>query len=646
MSGATHGRIYEFGSYRLDASAQVLYAKTDGRQIPLTARVYDTLLFLVEHPHELLDKRRLMSAIWPNLVVEENNLDQKISALRQLLGERRGENQYIVTVRGRGYRFVAPVSVATALPAAAESPPAATALPVPAESPPAAADAPPVQPAAPPAAADQRGRRRAIVGAVAVAVIVAAVAAWISRSPDPASPSAEPPRLAVLPFRPLALAERSESLELGMTETLIAGLSTEGLAVQPLSAVRRFAPVEQDALLAGRELAATAVLEGYIQRDRDRLRVSVQLLEVPGGRQLWAARYDEPFTDIFSVQDAIAARVRTALLPHLREQPPALRRYTQDPEAYQLYVNGRFHREAGTEAGLQRALEYFEQATERDPHFAEAYAGLAEAYSTMGVFGTAPPREVFPRAQEAVAKAIELAPALGAAYASLGHIKMQYEHDWRGAETALRRALDLDPNYASAHQFLGLRLAESGRFHEGLEHLRRAAALEPSRPTLSALVGMVLIYDRRYDEAIEQLEATLEMNAALPTAHTYLALAHLRRGDYDEAARHLTFVQTPTPGSFGYAGQAHALAGRRAEALAEAERLIALARERYVPAYDIATIYASLGETEPTFLWLERAFDDKSTLIAWLPWDAVFDGIRADPRYSAMEARLGVDARR
>jgi TolB-like protein/DNA-binding winged helix-turn-helix (wHTH) protein/Tfp pilus assembly protein PilF len=623
------GRIYEFGSYRLDASAQVLYSKIDGRPLPLTARVYDTLLFLVEHPNELLDKRRLMSAIWPNLVVEENNLDQNISTLRQVFGERRGENQYIVTVRGRGYRFVAPVSVAAAVPEAAESTRAA-------------AEAVSVESKA------GRGRpsRRAIVGAASAALAVAAVTAWINRSPEPAAPTQETPRLAVLPFRPLALAERSESLELGMTETLIAGLNTEGLAVQPLSAVRRFAAVEQDALLAGRELAATAVLEGYIQRDGERLRVSVQLLDVTGGRQLWADRYDEPFTDIFSVQDAIAARVRAALVPQLGARSPALPRYTEDPEAYQLYVNGRFHREGGTETGLQRALEYFEQATERDPGFAAAYAGLAEAYSTMGVFGTAPPREVFPRAQEAVAKALELAPTLGAAYASLGHIKMQYEHDWRGAESALRRALELDPTYASAHQFLGLRLASSGRFDEGLEHLRRAAALEPSRPVLSALVGMVLVYERDYDEAIEQLESTLEMDADLPTAHTYLALAHLRRGDYDEAARHLTFVRTPTPGSFGYAGQVHALAGRRTEALAEAERLIALSRERYVPAYDIATIYAALGETEQTFLWLERAFDDKSALIPWLLWDAVFDGIRADPRYSAMEARLGVDRAR
>jgi len=623
MHPPVHGRIYEFGAYRLDATAQVLTAKGDGRSIPLTPRVYDTLLFLVEHPNELLDKRLLMSAVWPNLIVEENNLDQNISTLRQTLGERRGENRYITTVRGRGYRFVAPVSVApvpVAQPASVE--PAGVSLP------------------------PRRGPRT-VAGTVALlGLAVAAMVFWATRGPEaPATPVASS-KLAVLPFRPLTVADRSESLELGMTETLITGLTGEGLAVQPLSAVRRFNAVDQDALLAGRELGVTAVLEGYIQRDGDRLRVSARLLNVATGQQLWASNYDESFTDIFSVQDTIAGRVRTALIPELGGKPAtALPRYTKDPEAYQLYVNGRFHREVSSEAGLRRSLEYFDQAIARDPNFAAAYAGEAEAWSTLGVFGMEAPRDVFPLAQRAVAKALELEPDLGAAYASLGHIKMVYERDWAGSEAASRRAIELDPGYASAHQFLGLLLASSGRFDEGLGHLRRAASLEPSRPALSALIGMVLVYAHHYDEAIVQLEKTLEMDPGLPTAHTYLALAHLRLGDFDKATQHLAHVQSHTPGSLGYSGQIFALSGRRAEALREIERLIALSRQRYVSGYDVATIYAALGDTDETFAWLERAFEDHSPLILWLPWDAVFDGIRSDPRYAPMVAKLSVGLR-
>jgi DNA-binding winged helix-turn-helix (wHTH) protein/TolB-like protein/tetratricopeptide (TPR) repeat protein len=644
-----NGRTYEIGEYRLDSAAHLLCRASDGSPIPLTPRVYDTLLFLVEHAGELLDKRRLMQAIWPNLVVEENNLDQNISTLRHVFGERRGENRYIVTVRGRGYRFVAPVRVAEPAAKDRELVPAVLADP----SPSAAEQAPPPATESVPRALAAPRRHRlptfAIAAAVAVAVaVVAVVAAAVALWPGGGTQNSvrDGSGLAVLPFRPLALADRNESLELGMAETLIAGLNGAGLTVRPLSAVRRFGSVEQDAVLAGRELGVSAVLEGHIQRDGDRLRVSARLLDVSGGEQLWASAYDERFTDIFSVQDAIAERVRAALMPELVGASPTLRLHTRDAEAYQLYVNGRFHRQVGNEGGLRRALAYFDEAIARDPRFADAYVGVAEAYSTLAVFGAVAPRDAFPSAQQAVSKALELAPDLGAAHASVGHIKTQYEHDWTGAERALRRALDLDPGYAPAHQWLGLNIASSGRFDEGLAHLRQAAALDSSSPIYSALIGMVLTYERRYDEAIAQLSTTLEMDPKLPTAHTYMALAHLRHGDPDEALRHIALVASPTPGSMGYVGQIHALSGRRSDALAEVERLVALSRERYVPAYDVATIYAALGDVDQTFVWLERAFDDRSTLIAWVPWDEVFDGIRRDPRYPVLVERLSVGASR
>jgi DNA-binding winged helix-turn-helix (wHTH) protein/TolB-like protein/tetratricopeptide (TPR) repeat protein len=636
MTTPAHGRIYEFGAFRLDTAAQVLHCTAEGRTIPLTPRVYDTLLFLLEHPDELLDKRRLMSAIWPNLVVEENNLDQNISTLRHALGERRGENRYIVTVRGRGYRFVAPVSVGA---------PSALAVAHDAGSPPVIAEqAARAGPVPPPAShAPSRWRTHALA-AVALAMAIAVIT--IALRPDDAAPPGPQAAkgLAVLPFRPLAPSDRNESLELGMAETLIMGLNSAGLTVRPLSAVRRFAGADQDAVLAGRSLGVAAVLEGHLQREGDRLRVSARLLDVADGRQLWAGRYDERFVDIFSVQDTIASRVRAALLPELAAAPPAaLPRHTRDAEAYQLYVNGRFHRRRLTEDALYAAIDYFTRAIERDPSFASAYVGLAEAHSVLGVFGIAAPHDTFPAAQQALAKALELAPDLGEAYASLAHIKAQYELDWAGAERAYLRAIELDPSFAPAQEWFGLYLAYAGRFDEGLDRLRSAQSLEPGSPIYSALIGMVLTYDRRYDEAVAQLTRTLEMDAGLVTAHTYITLAHLRRGDYDEASRHLELIGSArTPGSVSYRGQLHALSGRRAEAIEEIDRLVALSRERYVSAYDIASIYAALGDNDQTLVWLERAFDDRSTLIGWLPWDEIFDGLRSDPRYVALVARLNV----
>ena len=285
-------------------------------------------------------------------------------------------------------------------------------------------------------------------------------------------------------------------------------------------------------LAAGRELGVQAVLEGHIQRAGDNLRVSARLMNVGDGRQLWAQRYDERFTDIFSVQDAIAARVRAALTVELAGRPsPALRRYTENAEAYQQFANGRYHAQR---LALPEALAHFEQAVELDPGFALAYVGIAEIRSAIGVFGAVAPRNTFPQALQAVEKALEIAPDLGEAYASLGHIKVQYEHDWPGAMRAYHRAIELNPNYAYTHLLLGLHLATRGRFDDGIAELRAAQALKPAQPSYSALIGMVLTYQGRYDAAIEQLESTLEMNPDFPTTNTYLALAYLRRGDYEQ----------------------------------------------------------------------------------------------------------------
>ena len=629
-------RGYLFGDYRLDVARQSLYCRSADSWTPLTPRVFDTLLCLVQHPDSLLDKERMMAAIWPDVVVEENNLDQNISTLRHALGDRRGNQRYILTVRGRGYRFVAPVKKLAASDRA-DGDEVTTTVGKAAET----GDLP--------RGTGTLARRVPLWGKAALAAIAAAIAStamfMLPRASDQGPTTARQTHtLAVLPFRPLAATDRNESLELGMAETLIMRLNSPQLAVSPLSSVRRYADPAEDAVLAGRTLGVDAILEGHLQRNGDRLRVSARLMNVEDGRQLWADRYDESFTDIFSVQDTIATKVWAALTPELIDEvPPTLRRYTEDAEAYQWYVSGRFYRQRGNEAGLREGLELFQRAVERDPDFALAYVGIADTYAVLGVFGIVAPHDTFPQARQAVDRALELAPQLGEAYASLGHIKVQYEHDWAGAEQAYKRAIELNPNYAPARQMFGLYLSLSGRFDEGLEQMRHAQALEPSSPLAGAMIGMLLNYQGRYDEAIDQLRETVEMDPALPTAHTYLAVSYLRRGEYELALEHLRHSSSLTPGSAAYVGQVYALSGRRKEAEGEVERLIAESRHRYVPAYDISTIYAALGQTDETFAWLERAFDERSQLLGWLPWDPVFDGIRSDPRYRGVVRRLNLD---
>jgi DNA-binding winged helix-turn-helix (wHTH) protein/TolB-like protein/Flp pilus assembly protein TadD len=618
-------RIYEFGEFRLDTGRQSLLRLSTGEYVALTPRVFDTLRVLIEHPGGLVAKADLMTAVWPDTIVEENNLDQNISTLRRLLGDRRNDPRYIQTVRGRGYRFAEPVKRLDTVDAE-----------------------PTASPTGPPAAGGLsrspiRSLRHWAIGATALAIVAgsALLLAWRGSGPTSVVTD-QTPSLAVLPFRSLSATGRNESLELGIAETLILQLNTPQLAVRPLSAVRRFADLEQDAVQAGRALTVDSVLEGHLQVDADRLRVSVRLLRVHDGAQLWAERYDQDFSDIFTVQDAIAARVRAALTPGTATEPPPVAPHpTDDPVAYQHYVSGRFFRQQGSEAGLNQARLHFQQAVERDPEFALAYVGLAESHAVLGVFGVVAPHVAFPPARDAVNRALELDEELGEAHASLGHIRTQYEHDWVGAERALRRAIELSPGYAPAHQWLGLLLGALGRFDEGMASLRHAQVLDTS-PIYSAMVGKMLNYQRRYDESIDVLQTTLAMAPDLPTAHTYLAVAHLRRGDFALAQEHLARAPSRTPGRAAYPGQILALMGHRDEALAEIRRLIDESREQYVAAYDIATVYAALGDADETMAWLDRAVDERSQLIAWLRWDPVFDDLRHDPRYAVLVARLGL----
>ena len=280
-----------------------------------------------------------------------------------------------------------------------------------------------------------RLRRPVAVAAVMLMVVAAIAYALLFRR----APGVRPPEiksLAVLPFKPLVADHRDESLEMGMADTLIFRLSNlRDVTVRPISSVRKFSGLEQDPVAAGRELGVESVLDGQIQRWGDRIRVTARLIGVGDGKQLWAGQFDEKFTDVFTVQDLISEKVISALALKLtgEEQRRLTKHYTENAEAYQLYLNGRFYWEKRTPEGLKRAIEYFEQAIERDPNYALAYAGLADSYALLGVFHL-PPKEAFPKAKEAALNALRIDDRLAEAHAALGHIKVQYEYDWAGAE--------------------------------------------------------------------------------------------------------------------------------------------------------------------------------------------------------------------
>ena len=615
--------IYEFGDFVLDGRQRRLSRRASGEPVALTAKHLDTLLFLIQRRGETLDKDTLLGAIWPGVIVEENSLTQNISTLRQVLGEAPGANRYVATVPRKGYRFVGEVTERDAH--AGQSPASAPAELPPAES--------------------RRSLSLVWISVVALTALFAIGAFLLTRGGTGTSAPPAIQTFAVLPFKPLLPAERDESLELAMTESMIASLGARGgLTVQPLSSVRRYGDIEQDPLAAGRALHAESVLDGSLQHHGDQLRVSVRLLRVADGRQLWANQFDGNVTSISGVQQQISARVAEALAVPFSAADAALHALggTKDSAAYLLYANGQYALARSTEQSVVLAIGYFEQAIARDPNFALAHTGIANCYMVMGNFGMRPPTETMPRARDAVLTALRIEPRLASAYGTLGQIKVQYDRDWEGAETDLTRAIALNPSLAEPHLYWGVLLGMRGELDRGLEELKQAQQLEPLLTNAKTRTASLLYFARRYDEAIAKATESLLLDDRPGIAHAVLGRAYLHTGRYDLALAEFAKIRGPTPGSFADVGQALALSGHRAEALAELNRVLKLSTQRYVSALDIASIYAALGDTDNALTWLDRALEQRASLLGFLAQNPAFDVLHGNPRFAAIVNRIGV----
>jgi DNA-binding winged helix-turn-helix (wHTH) protein/tetratricopeptide (TPR) repeat protein len=572
-------RAYEFGDFRLDAWKRLLFDH-DGRPLSLTPRAFETLLYLVERSGAVLDKDELIRAVWPDTVVEENNLNQLISTLRRILGDDRARHRYIMTVPGRGYCFVA--DVITHKPG--------------------------------------------------------------TDTPDPTGL----PTIAVLPFKPLVEAHRDASLELGMADTLIARLSGREVIVRPLSSVRRYVELDQDPLVAGHELGVGSVLEGSIQRWADNIRVTARLISLSTGASLWDGTFDEKFTDIFAVQDAIAEKVANALALQLGYQE-ALRltkRYTENVEAYELYLKGRYHVNKLTPPDMQTGITYFQQALEIDPAYALAYVGLANAFLRISIAGEMPSDIFFPKAKEAAQKAIEIDDRLADAHAALGWIIFWYDWDWGAAENQLKRALELNSNNADAHEAYAHLLSNMGRHAEARAEIRRARELDPLNLLTNALEAQFLLHDGKLDEALARLLKTFEVEPNFWLAHLFASSAYTEKGMFAEAIVEAEKARAFSGGSscaIAYGGYALSKSGKQAEARAVLEELLRLPAERYVPPYHIAVIYHSFGEREETFTWLERGIEQRDPKMTFLKVEPKWNNLRNDPRFQDLLQRVGFE---
>jgi DNA-binding winged helix-turn-helix (wHTH) protein/Tfp pilus assembly protein PilF len=567
---------YAFDDFCLDDATRAL--SRGGVPIALTPRVFATLLHLLVRGGELVDKDELMQVVWPARVVEENNLNQAISALRRALGEPRGEHRCILTVPGRGYRFVAPVQVL-----------------------------PPTDPA-------------------------------------PATKSLR--TLAVLPFT-LLQATPDDALQTGMADTLITRLSGLGtLIVRPLSAVSRFSAQQHDPLDIGRRLGVDAVMDGSIQQSAGRIRVSMRLLDVAEGRQQWAEIFDSQADDLFALQDAVAQKAAAALALRLTydQRIRLTRSYTDNPEAWRCHALARFFVEQRFPSALARAVQYFRQALALDPGHALAHAGLSDVYTIQGVMGARPPHEVGPLAREAALHALAIDERLPMAHYALGHALVQYDRDRAGAELAYRRALELDPGCTNAYHRYAILLMTSGRVDEAFAQIRRARELDPTSLPIDVTEGFLHYWNRQYGRAIEHLADALQREPRFWMAHYWLAQAQGAQGDYAAAIASAQRANelVGDDGALWLIGWAHAVAGRRDEALAQLDALLERSRHHYVPPYDIAQVHAGLGDTEQVFAWLDRAERERSRYLDTLGVSPIMDAFRGDPRMPDLYGRVGI----
>ncbi|HEV8209158.1 MAG TPA: protein kinase [Vicinamibacterales bacterium] len=469
---------------------------------------------------------------------------------------------------------------------------------------------------------------------------------WYTTVPSPAVARS----IAVLPFADMSADKALDYLCEGIAEEILLALTkVQGLRVVARSSAFRFKGASEDARTVGRALGVDSLLEGSVRAAGDRLRVITQLIDTGDGSQLWSERFDRRLDDVFAVQDEIAAAVASTLSVRLQGTSgihPAPAR-PQDPEAYRLYLKGRHHWNKRTEADLHRSVELFRASLEKDPGFAHTYEGLAEAYVTLGIYGALPPDEVMPMATAAAERALEIGPLVPGALATLGCVNALYKWSWIEAEAQFRRAIDSVPGASSAHAWYAMNhLVPLGRFDEARDTLERALAVDPLSLPIATALGVRAYYAHRYDEAATALSNALELDAAFPMAHYFLALVFTELGRHDEALDEIDKAMRGSHGSpemTAAAGYALARAGNIKGARHRMDELLALANTRYVSPGLIAQIHAGLAEKDETLVWLERAVAVRAADVAWLGVRPIFDALRNDSRFHALQTRLGLD---
>ena len=656
-------QIYEFGDFRLETAEQLLLRR--GQPISLTPKAFDTLLVLVQSSGHLVEKDELMKRVWADAFVEEANLARNVWALRKTLEDDNGEHRYIETVPKRGYRFIAPVREVASADTGVLIQRRVRARIVSEEE--ETSEEPQVRtkPTIPPGSVVEtrgpmtalslstprnRKRRNAALGLLAIAILIVAVAipTVVIRNARSGSTSKTIESVAVLPFNNLSSDPELDYLSEGITENLINRLSqVSRLKIIAHNSVFRYKGKQVDPQKVGGELGVQAILIGRLEARGGELSISGELVDARDGTHLWGDHYERKLSDLQSLQGELAQDMASALRLQLsgEEKTRFGQGYTRNAEAYQLYLKGRYFWNKRTTEGMKKGLESFEQAIRLDPDYAAAYVGLADCYGVLSQVGDFSPNDVMPKAKAAALDALRIDETLAEAHASLAMIDELYDWNWKSADTEFKRAIELNPNYATAHHWYAMYLSAMGRNDEALAEIRRAEALDPVSLITNTNEGWILFCARQYDQAINKLQATIEMDPNFANAHYKLALVYEIKGMYKEAVEeHLKSkaLSGDISENMEKLKAAYVTSGSKGYYREELRQLKDTSTRGYVlPKYFVLT-ELQLGNTEETLKWLEAAYKERTEPLAYLRVDPRFDSLRSDARFEDLLRRVNL----
>jgi TolB-like protein/DNA-binding winged helix-turn-helix (wHTH) protein/Tfp pilus assembly protein PilF len=638
------GSDRRFGPYELKSRVRQLHKH--GVKLKLRPQSFRVLEILLERPGDLVTREEFRRQLWPSdtFVDFEHGLNTSVKDLRSALNDSASDPRYIETLPKLGYRFIATAESEDPAPVAA----------------PAAGDLTAAAEVALPQAATEvvasPGYRVSVLGwampLLVLALLGGALAGYFrwTHSHTRSRPAGGRPMLAVLPFENLTGDAAQDYFSDGMTEEMIAQLGRvdpDHLGVIARTSVMHYKHSDEQVDQIGRELGAEYVLEGSVRRDKDKVRISAQLIETKDQARIWARQYDRELSGLLVLQSEIAQEAADEILLALGERKRTITPSTASPksfEAYDLYLKGRYFWNKRTSEAFEQAVECFNQAIEQDPGYAPAYAGLADTYAVMSEYSIAPPREVIPKARAAALKALDLDEKLAEAHASLALIAQNYDWDWQTADKEFRRAIVLDPNYATGHHWYAEHLALLGRFDEAFPEMQRARQLDPLSLIIQADNAVFLYFSRQYDLAIAEFRAIMEVDPNFPRLHV-IEGAYVQQGRFAEALADIENWRrsdSRTYWTWTMEAYIHGRAGRPAEARRALQHVQSF-DPRAIDPFAMVTPYVGLGDKDLAFAWIDKGVASHSPGLTAIKVDPTFDPLRSDPRFKVLLIRTGLD---